>query len=200
MGQRRLAGERSGRVRQHVLTFVRFIVTLRRWTSRRAPASTVSPTTTCSTLFDITGEPSRPTMTRHDVHRSVDERRSVGGRRRHRRRWNSGDTRDAGSAEVPETIGEAMSSTREQRATNLERWADDVDSDDFAKSTPMRCARSSTSSINAATSRTSSTRLFQLLASPIDRGQRSARCSALASRPPSESMATGPSVSRRYRT
>jgi hypothetical protein len=42
-----------------------------------------------------------------------------------------GDPRDAGSAEVPETIGEAMSSTREQRATNLERRADDVGSNDL---------------------------------------------------------------------
>ena len=67
----------------------------------------------------------------HDVHRSVDERRAVGGRCRDRRRRHCGDPRHAGPAKVPETIGEAMSSTREQRATNLERWANDVDSDDL---------------------------------------------------------------------
>ena len=37
-----------------MLTVVQFVVTLEEWTSRRAPASTVSPTTTCSTPFGIT--------------------------------------------------------------------------------------------------------------------------------------------------
>ncbi len=79
-GVRRLARERSGRVRQHVLTLIPFVATLEKWTSRRALASTVSPTTTCSTPFDITGEPSRLTMTRS---------RCSSARRRALSRWRS---------------------------------------------------------------------------------------------------------------
>lgn len=48
--------------RQQMLTMVSPMRILTGWTSRRAPASTVSPMTTCSMHYDTTGEASRPTM------------------------------------------------------------------------------------------------------------------------------------------
>ena len=48
--------------RQQMLTMGSLARSLDDWTSKRAPASTVSPTTTCSMHYDTTGEASRPTM------------------------------------------------------------------------------------------------------------------------------------------
>lgn len=48
--------------RQQMLTISALMVSVVLWTSRRVHASTVSRTRTCFTHYDITGEPSRPTI------------------------------------------------------------------------------------------------------------------------------------------
>ena len=49
-------------VRQHVLTIGVVVCMVLWWTSKQAPASTVSLTTTCCSRYAITGEPSKPTI------------------------------------------------------------------------------------------------------------------------------------------
>jgi hypothetical protein len=50
-----------------------------------------------------------------------------------RHHWRGFETDDPGTFQVPERLVNAMTTTRAQRANALERWADDVDSENLVE-------------------------------------------------------------------
>ena len=117
--------------RQHVLTTVGVGRSLMPWTSSLQPASTASPTMTCSMQFDTTGERSRPTIQTSRCSSDIPSRRAFGSWGGRRRRRSFRHPRDAGKGEVLEGVVDTMSATRAQRSKALERWADKVDPADL---------------------------------------------------------------------